>query len=366
VRLGVTAALVDGVLVRGDVAIEDGRITATGLPPGSAGIAVPGYVDLQVNGFAGVDLLAATAEDYRRAGEALLPTGVTAYQPTFISAPVDATRAALRVLGALSPMADRPRVLPAHLEGPFLSPARRGAHSDAHLRRPSVALAGELLAAGPVGLVTLAPELEGALPLIDHLVARGVRVSIGHTDADAASAREAFEHGASAVTHVFNAMRPFTARDPGPGVAALVTETVMVMAIVDGVHLAPETVHLLLLATAPGRLALVTDAIAAAGIGDGEYVLGNQAVQVRDGMARRADGTLAGSLLTMDQAVRNLVAHGARLETALDAATRVPARLLGRTDVGHLVVGAVADVLVLDAELGVQRTYIGGDEVWAG
>jgi N-acetylglucosamine-6-phosphate deacetylase len=214
-----------------------------------------------------------------------------------------------------------------------------------------------------VGFVTLAPELDGGIALLDHLVARGVAVSIGHTDADAAVAHVAFDRGARTVTHIFNAMRPFSARDPGPGMAALIRPDAVVMAIVDGVHLAPETVRLLL-AAAPGRLALVTDAIEAAGLDSGDYHLGGQPVKVRDGAARLADGTLAGSVLTMDTAVRNLAALGASVVTAVDAATRVPARVLGRDDIGQLRVGGSADVLVLDDDLHVRRTFVRGREVW--
>ncbi|HEY6077041.1 MAG TPA: amidohydrolase family protein, partial [Gaiella sp.] len=218
-RLGVEAALVDGRLLPGDVALDDGVVSAVGLEPGGSGIATPGFVDLQVNGFAGVDFLGADADGFAAAGEALLETGVTAYLPTLITSAEDDMIRALRAI----PIGGRgPRILGAHLEGPFLSPARLGTHSLGARRDPDVALLERLLAAGPVRLVTLAPELPGALELIDLLQARGVTVSLGHTDATAAEANAAFDRGVRTVTHIFNAMRPLAHRDPGVVGAALV------------------------------------------------------------------------------------------------------------------------------------------------
>ena len=213
-RLGVEAALVDGVLVAGDVEIADGRIAAFGLGgKRGRGFAVPGFVDLQVNGFGGVDFLDADAAAYRRAGDALLETGVTAYLPTLITSPEEQVLAAMREV----PVDDaaRPRILGMHLEGPFLSPNRLGTHEASSRRDPDLPLLERLLDAGPVRLMTLAPELAGAGALIDVLLARGVVVSLGHTDANVAQANAAFDAGARGVTHLFNAMRPLLHRDPG-------------------------------------------------------------------------------------------------------------------------------------------------------
>ena len=207
-RLGVAAAVVDGALVPGDVEIDEGRVAAVGLAGRGRGIAAPGFVDLHIHGFAGVDFSAADAAGYRRAGEALLETGVTAFQPTFITAPEDELVASLREVPTDA------RVIGAHLEGPFISPARLGMHPAAAWRDPDRALLERLLAAGRVTHMTLAPELEGALELIDVLVARGIVVSCGHTDATASEAHAAFDRGATHVTHLFNAMRPFAHRDP--------------------------------------------------------------------------------------------------------------------------------------------------------
>jgi N-acetylglucosamine-6-phosphate deacetylase len=360
VRLGVEAALVRGELVAGDVDVDDGRVVAVGLSGGPRGrVAVPGFVDLQVNGYGGVDFLAASTEDYERAGEALLLSGVTAYQPTFITSAETVTEDAVRAL----PQGGRgPRVLGAHLEGPFLSPDRPGTHPLEHLRAPDVALLDRLLDAGSVTEMTLAPELPGAERLVERLRERGVVVSAGHTNATAAEAHVGFDLGITGLTHVFNAMRPFRSRDPGVAGAALTRPDVVVKMIVDGYHLADETVRLVW-SCACGRVALITDAMAGAGAaaGDGTFRLGDVEVEVGEGAApMRGDGTLAGTVLTMIDAVRNLHALGVPFEEAVGAATEVPARFLGRDDVGVLEPGSPADVVVLDDRLEIQAVLCAG------
>jgi N-acetylglucosamine-6-phosphate deacetylase len=362
VRLGVSGALVAGEIVPGDVSVADGRVEAVGLAGEGAGLAVPGFVDVQVNGFAGVDFLGASAEEHAHAAAAMAATGVTAYLPTLISAPPDAYRRALTTLAALP--GGGPRMLGAHLEGPFLSPSWPGAHPPQHLRTPDVALVDELRAVGPVATMTVAPELEGGLEFVEALAARGIVVHLGHTDADAACCHRAFNRGARALTHIHNAHRRFRPRDPGPAGVALVRPDVTVTAIVDGVHLAPETAGSAWLA-ARERLCLITDAVAAAGMGDGTFVIGDREVQVDGGVSRLADGTLAGSTATLDRCVRELVALGATVAEAVHAATLAPARLLGRSDLGRLEPGSPADVAVLDDELQVRRTLVGGQEAFA-
>jgi N-acetylglucosamine-6-phosphate deacetylase len=357
VRLGVAAALVDGALVSGDLVVQDGVVAALGIGSGEGrGIAAPGFVDLQVNGFAGVDFQAADDAAYRRAGDALLAAGVTAFQPTFVTAPEADLVAALR---AVPVEGCGPRVIGAHLEGPFLSPLRLGAHGAESRRAPDLALLRRLLEAGPVTEMTLAPEEPRALDLVDELVGRGVTVSCGHTDATAAQAHLAFDRGARTVTHLFNAMRPSAPRDPGIAMAALARADVTVQLIVDGHHLADETV-LVAWRAARGRFVLVSDAVAAAGMGDGRFTLGGTQVTAAGGAVRRADGTLAGSAASILDGVRNLHALGVPLEGALAAAGAVPARIVGRTDLGRLAVGAPADVVVLDDRLEVQRVLVAG------
>jgi N-acetylglucosamine-6-phosphate deacetylase len=359
-KLGVEAALVHGELVPGDVEVVDGRIAAVGLARGRKGrVAVPGFVDLQVNGYAGVDFLSASDEDYSCAGEALLLAGVTAYQPTFITSSEAVTLEALRTMPTY---AAGPRVLGAHLEGPFLSPERPGTHPVEHLRAPDVELLDLLLDAGQVTQMTLAPELPGADALVERLRERGVAITAGHTDATAAEANHAFDLGVGGITHIFNAMRAFRSRDPGIAGAALTRPGVVITMVVDGHHLADETVRLVW-ACAGGRVALVTDAIAAAGTASdsGTFQLGDVAVEVEVGNApMREDGTLAGTVLTMIDAVRNLHALGVPLEQAVGAATEVPARFLARGDVGFLEPGALADVVILDDRLEIESVLCSG------
>ena len=356
-KLGVEAALVGGSLVSGDVEVVDGVIARYGVDGPGRGIAVPGFVDLQVNGFDGVDFLSADAQGYERAGEALLVTGVTGYLPTLTTTPEDELVAAMREIPA---RAHGARILGIHLEGPFLAPGRLGAHSPTARRDPDPALLERLLDAGPVRMMTLAPELDGADELIDLLGRRGVVVSCGHSDATAEQAHRAFDSNARTVTHLFNAMRPFGHREPGIAGAALAREDVVVQVINDGIHLAPDTVKVIWHA-APGRVALVTDAMAGARLGDGTYSLGALVVVVRNGAARGPTGVLAGSVLTMIDAVRNLHALGVQLEDAVAAATSVPAAVLRLPTVGRIDRGLPADLVVLDDRLEIGRVLVGGE-----
>ena len=357
-RLGVEAALFDGRLVPGDVELLDGRVAGIGLPGANGrGIAAPGFVDLQVNGFGGVDFLDSDAAGYRRAGDALLETGVTAYLPTFITTPEEQLLAAV----AEVPEGDGPRILGIHLEGPFLASGRLGTHPPLARRDPDPSLLERLLASGRIRLMTLAPELDGADALIELLLRRGVTVSCGHTDATADEANTAFDQGVRTVTHLFNAMRPLRHRDPGIAGAALARDDVVVQIILDGVHLAPETARLVWRAAA-GRVALVTDAVSGAGVQEGSYSLGGFEVKIRDGVARGPDGQLAGSVLTMIEAVRNLHALGVPLAGALEAASKVPASVLGLPEVGRLLPGGPADVVVVDDNLQIARVLVAGQE----
>jgi N-acetylglucosamine-6-phosphate deacetylase len=357
VRLGVEAALVAGDLVRGDLELEDGVVVRCGLPsPNGRGLAVPGFVDLQVNGFGGVDFLDADASGYRRAGEALLETGVTGYLPTLITSPEE------KLLSALAEVPtdeDVPRILGVHLEGPFISPRRLGTHVPTARLDPDLDLLERLLDGGPVRLMTLAPELPGAFAVVERLLERGIAVSLGHSDATAEQANAAFDLGVRTVTHLFNAMRPFQHRDPGIVGAALARDDVVVQLIHDGVHLASETVRIVWKAAA-GRVALVTDAIAAAGGSDGAYSFGSFDVQVSDGTVRGPDGVLAGSTLTMIEAVRNLHGLGVSLGDAVGAATTVPAHAIGLPLAGRLDVGLPADVVVLDDNVEIERVLVAG------
>jgi N-acetylglucosamine-6-phosphate deacetylase len=365
-RLGVKEAVVAGEVVPGDVVIADGTVADVGVSPAaSRGTACAGFVDLQVNGFAGVDFLASDAAGFRRAGEAQAATGVTSYQPTLISMPVEAYEETLSVISHLPEAPGGVRILGVHLEGPFISPQWPGAHNPDNLHAPDLKLAKHLCDIGPVTYMTVAPELEGADELISLLADRGIVVSLGHCDADAPTAHRAYELGASAITHIYNAQRRWKPRDPGIAGAALVRDDVTVQAICDFVHVAPEAVLAAWLATGR-RFAVVTDAMMAAGSPDGPYRLGDRDVWVSDGAARLEDGTLAGSVATMDSMVRNLVSLGISIPDALAAATDAPARLIRRPELGDVGPGTPADVVVLDDALEVVRTIVGGREVFAG
>jgi N-acetylglucosamine-6-phosphate deacetylase len=364
-KLGVAKALVGGAWIDGDVEVADGRVTAVGVgEPRGSKIAAPGFVDLQVNGYAGVDFSKPGEDGYARAGAALLADGVTAFQPTIVTAPIAEMVEALALLGAsVAPNADAPlgsQIIGAHLEGPFLARERAGAHDRAALRDPDPPALERLLAAGPVTQVTLAPELPGAPELVDALVAGGVTVSCGHTEAAAAAAHVAFDRGATAVTHLFNAMRRPEHRDPGIAYVALGRDDVYISLIVDGHHLADDTVRLAARA-AGDRLVLTSDAVAAAAAPDGDYTLGgNIPIHSEGGVVRNAAGSLAGSTLKMVDAVRNLHALGTPLDAALRAATAAPAAMARRPDLGRLEPGARADLVVLDDALELDQILLAG------
>jgi N-acetylglucosamine-6-phosphate deacetylase len=374
--LGVDAALVDGELVPGDIRISDGRVAGVGVGAGSTtgSVAVPGLVDLQVNGFAGVDLRRTDPAGYRTAGAALAAHAATAVQPTFFSRSVDGYLRALDVLreARAEQAADLDvgaptgcRFLPAHLEGPFLNPAFKGAHDERTFLEPSTDVADRLVDTGQVGFVTVAPELPGGIELVRHLVGRGVVVSIGHSDADVDATLAAIDAGARHLTHCWNAHRRLTSRDPGPAAVALARTALVVGLIVDRVHVADETIRLTLRA-ASDRVAATTDSIPPAGLASLEAWEEEPGVTVtvRDGRATLADGTLAGSVATPDQVLRNLVEVGLGLAEAVDACGGVQRRLLGLDDV-RLRPGDVADVAVLDDGLRPRRTLVAGHEVFA-
>jgi N-acetylglucosamine-6-phosphate deacetylase len=351
-------------IVPGRVALKDGRVLAIGVqPPGEHFLAAPGLVDLQVNGFAGVDFLAASVADFTTSSLALLAFGVTAFQPTLICAPESGLCHALETIARAGQLAGGARILPAHLEGPFLSPSWPGAHDPRYLCAPDHLLLDRFLDAGPVGYMTIAPELSGGIELLAHLRERGIIVAIGHSDATVDQANVAFDAGARALTHAFNAHRPLTAREPGPAGAALVRDDVFVELIVDGIHL-DDALITIVDRCARERVILVTDAIVAAGIGDGAFQFGPLEVTVANGRATLSDGRLAGSVATLDACLRRLVAASVPLEQALGAVTSRPAELIDRNDLGHLQPGDRADLVVFDEELFPAQTFLDGRLVW--
>jgi N-acetylglucosamine-6-phosphate deacetylase len=354
-RLGVAAAYVDGTFVPGDVAVDGDEIVELGLAGSGAGLAVPALVDAQVNGYAGIDILAADEGALVELCRALARDGVGAFLPTLITSDEHTLLDALeRVARVAERRSGGAAIAGVHLEGPFLSPERAGAHPREHLRLPDTALLERLLAAGPVRMVTIAPELPGALELIRACVERGVVASLGHSATGAAEAHLAFAAGASAVTHLFNAMPPLTAREPGLAGAALATPGVAVQLIADGVHVGDDAIRLAF-AAAAGRCSLVSDAISAAGRGDGSFRLGEVHVEVRDGVARRADGTLAGSTASLASGLAYLAGLGVEPAQAVAAVADRPRRLLGLGGDRGLQRGTRGPILVLDDALRFQR-----------
>jgi len=365
------------------VVVEDGRIAElyprphSELPPNSTlldlgdVVLAPGFFDIHIHGGAGLDLMRARGSDIPRLGQFLATHGVTAYFPTTVAAPLESTFAALQAMadaieaadGKAAPSAPEARPLGIHLEGPFLSHKRRGVHPPENLVQPTIAVFDRLwqAARGHVRMMTIAPEIPGAMEVIAEASRRGVCVSIGHSDADLSTAQAAVKAGARHATHTFNAMRPLDHREPGIVGEVLTDSRLTADIIADGIHLSPAVVQLFLLAKGIENSVLITDAISATGMPDGHYQLGPIEVEVKDGKCTSGE-SLAGSVLTMDRAVRN-VTQFARwsLQDAVRAATANPARAAGLAgQSGILAPGARADFVVLDAKGEVLKTVVGG------
>ena len=336
-----------------------------------SGILSPGLIDIQINGCLGVDFVQATDDEWQRLSLALPGFGVTAFQPTYITNPIPALVAGLRRFAAVRPRlvaAGGARALGVHLEGPFLSPARPGVHDVNYLVEPNAnnldALLADSVATAQITMLAFAPELPFALEAIRRLAAAGIVVSVGHSDATGAQVHDAVVAGARMVTHIFNAQRGFDHREPGVSGQALYEEAVTIGLIADFEHVSPEACAITMNA-APGRVALVTDAVAAAGMPPGIYELGGQqiAVSAEEPVARNLDGTVAGAATFLDQAVRNLVGFGRDVAEVLSAASTVPADALKRPDLGRLAAGARADIVWWSEELQPVRTWVGGVEI---
>lgn len=324
---------------------------------------VPGFLDLHCHGGGGHSF-DNDADEIRAAVATHRAHGTTRSVLSLVANPIAQLRASLEVIAELAE-AD-PTILGSHLEGPFLAEGKRGAHNPAYLRAPLPFELEELIGASRETLrqLTIAPELDGALDAIDVLVEAGIVVAIGHTEANFALAQEAFDRGSRILTHAFNAMNGIHHRAPGPIVAAFEDERVTIELILDGLHVHPDVAGMAFRA-APGRLALVTDAMAAAGASDGDYPLGTLNVTVRDGLAvLRGTDTIAGSTLTLDAALRNAVElAGVHPVDAIAALTTVPARALGLDHrLGRLAAGYAADAVILDRGLHVKRVWANGAE----
>ena len=366
-ELAIGSKLVPGaIVVDGEHIVEISRTPRDGALPDTvvlAPIVAPGLIDLQVNGGFGVEV-GRDPQALRLLAKRLPETGVTSYLPTLISSPFASYRAALE---AFESARDEPgaRALGLHLEGPYLSPARKGAHPGDVIVEATPELFEEMLNWDQLRLVTIAPELPGSLSRIRRLRERDIQVSLGHTDASLEEFAAGVDAGAEMVTHLYNAMSPFQHRAPGAIGAALTDDRVTVGLIADGVHCHPASIQLAVRAKGIDRVALVSDMMAAAGMPAGEYELGGRSVFVDETSARLTDGTLAGTILTMDQAVRNTARWaGVSQAEALLMATAVPARLLDLPDKGRIVSGGVADLALFDSDLQLVATLVGGRVVW--
>ena len=373
--------LIDGAFCGpGAVAIADGRITRVldRVPPPApahvafdAGVLTPGLIDLHNNGCFGVDFAISDLDEWWRALAGLAARGVTAVQPTVITALPDAIAAAIgRCATAAEALADAPvaRILGVHLEGPFIAPARRGAHRAAWIAEPMPAVLDALLDNAQVrrmlSMVTLAPELPGALAAIRRLTASGVVVAVGHTDATHQQVAAAADAGARMVTHLFNAQRPLQHRDPGVPGAALTDPRLLLGLIVDGVHV-HDLVCRLVFQAAATRVVAVSDSILIAGLAAGDdREFGGELVRVAaDGSGRRPDGTLAGAGIVLDEGVRRMIRAGIDPAQVLTAATATAARAIGRDDLGGLAAGARADLVWWDDAFCPRRVWLGGRDI---
>ncbi|MFF4353880.1 N-acetylglucosamine-6-phosphate deacetylase [Streptomyces sp. NPDC001530] len=358
-----------GVLDPGWVETAGGRISAvgTGQPPHGVDMdlggqwLVPGFVDMHVHGGDGASFATGDADDARRVAEFHRRHGTTTLVASLVSARLEILE---RAVASLAELVEDGLLAGVHLEGPFLSTARCGAHDPAMLRPPAQADVERLLRAGhgTVRMITLAPELANGLDAVRAVVAHGAAAAIGHTDATYEVTRQAIEAGASVATHLFNGMRPVHHREPGPVLALLEDERITVELICDGIHLDPAVVRATAQTVGLRRLALVTDAIAAAGVGDGTYVLGGLPVRVAGGAAHLADGTsIAGSTLTTSAALRNAVRADIPVAEAVQALSSTPATALGlHHRLGAIRTGLDADLVVLDTDLTVQHVMAKG------
>ncbi|MDR6868958.1 N-acetylglucosamine-6-phosphate deacetylase [Microbacterium resistens] len=369
-RIVSDGTIVDDAWVRFDDGLVSARGTGSDWTPtdrtidateaaGPGALLAPGFVDIHVHGGGGA-AFDDGADAIRTARAMHRAHGTTRAVISLVTASIDRLAASV---DAIADLVDTdPDILGSHLEGPFLDPGHKGAHDPELLRPPAADEVRRLLAAGrgTVRQVTLAPELPGAMDAIRLVVESGAAAAVGHTDADDATLRAAFDAGATILTHAFNAMRPVHHREPGPVLTAAADHRVTLEAIADNIHLHPHVIKLVF-DEAPGRVALVTDAMAAAGSADGDYVLGSLRVTVTDGVARVDSGSIAGSTLTQDVALRRAVEAGVAVEDAVLALTATPARAIGLGHaLGSLAPGHAGDAVLLGADLSVARVWTGG------
>jgi N-acetylglucosamine-6-phosphate deacetylase len=363
-------------LAPGRLVVRGNRVEAVGLeadvrpPDGATRVAlpnltlVPGFIEAHVHGAGGFDVMHATWETMTVISRKLASHGTTSFLPTTVSAPADVlTETVERLSGLIGTPFEGATPLGIHLEGPFINMQKRGTHRQASLHKPDAALLSKWIqrTKGRIKLLTLAPELDGAAKVAEVATQSRVVVGMGHSDASFLEATEAADKGVRYAVHTFNAMRQLSHRDSGIVGAVLSDDRVFAEIIADGIHVAPEIVRIFARAKGPRRMILATDAISATGMPDGSYALGKHHVDVVGGVCRDLEGRLAGSTLTQDKALRNLMQwSGMRLDDALLAVTANPAEALALEDRGRIEAGAFADFTLLDEHLQVAQTYVGG------
>lgn len=373
----------------GVILVEGHRIAKVGpreqirIPQGATVIdyqdrtVVPGFIDIHIHGAVGYDLMEGTPEAVASVGKYLARHGTTSYAATTVAASLERTLNAAKGLGEIIRASNSAHVVPdkisgaqpacIHLEGPFLNVKRRGAHPASQIQKPSTELLARFLDAadGTVRILTLAPELEGALTVLEFARSKGLKVGIGHSNATYEEAKSAIEAGATHAVHCFNAMRPFGHRDAGIIGAVLTDDRVSAELICDGIHVEPTAIRLLIRSKGIERLILVSDSLSGAGMPDGNYRLGNFTVHVAGGVCRTVEGNLAGSTIMLDAALRNLSAYtGLSYRQCLPSVTTNPARILGlEKQKGVIAPRADADLAVLDQQFYVTQTYVRGRPV---
>ncbi|MCV4231569.1 N-acetylglucosamine-6-phosphate deacetylase [Virgibacillus sp. LDC1] len=323
---------------------------------------LPGMIDVHIHGANGYDMMDGTEDSIQEVSRACAATGCTSFLATSVSSTMEDLLNMIRSVKSVIGREQGARIAGIHLEGPYLNPKRKGMQNEKYLRHPNLEEIKLIFqeAGSLIKMVTIAPELPGGLELISYLKEQDVVIAVAHSDATYEEAKLAFAAGASHVTHCFNGMRPIHHRDPGMIVAAFEEPHVSLQAIVDQVHLHPAIVRLMHRLKGPAGMVLITDALQAMGLGDGTYMFGGHHVTVSEGIARLADGTLASSTVTMNEALRLTVANGISMEDAVHMASTTPARILDLSRKGKIEVGYDADLVLMDESYQVQWTMIEG------
>lgn len=360
-------------LVPATVVMESGRISQvlTGEErfgsgegvDGGGQLLMPGMIDVHIHGAHNFDMMDGTAESIQAVSKACAETGCTSFLVTSVSSSIEALMKMIEQTKAVIGKEEGAKIAGIHLEGPYLNVEKKGMQNPLYLRHPDLTEMTEIFeaAAGLIKMVTIAPELPGGLELIRFLKEREVVVAIAHSAATYEEAQQAFDEGASHITHCFNAMPAIHHRAPGLVTAALEDDRISLQAIVDGVHLHPGIVRLMHKVKGPDKMVLTTDALQAMGVGDGDYLFGGHHVTVKDGVARLKDGTLASSTVTMNQSLKFSTDFGIPVADTIQMATSTPADILGLPELGRVEVGYMADLVLVDDAFNVQKTWINGE-----